>query len=138
MLEQIITTVLPSIRSTLDPAPLYTQRRQLNAERPDPPYGLLLVISQPADPNVFDSVLLFGLEYWDTEWGVLAMADELEWLNEHHIFSVANGAAQNVRYRRQGRVMTPEPEITMPDGTTEVWHLSDSYRVQFANFAALL
>ncbi len=126
--------VLPGIRETFGPADLYTQRRRLNAEKPDPPYGLLEPISEPADPNAFDSVLVFGLEYWNTEWEVLRMADELEWLKRHHVGSLAGGVAQNVRYRRQGRVIAAEPEITMPDGVTEVWHLSDSYRVQFANF----
>ncbi len=127
-----LAAILPGVRTTLGTIPLYTQQSRLNREKPAPPYALVQPISQPADPNAFDAVLVFGLDIWAPLWRLSEIASSLEWLDGHDVG--IHGAVQNLRYARQGRTMFREPETLMPDGVTELWHLSDSVRCTYAHF----
>lgn len=112
--------------------PLYSQQSKLNRENPAPPYALIQPISDPEKPNRFDGVLVFGLDVWAPLWKLSEFSVALEWLDTHYIGS--HGALKNLRYSKQGGTMFKEPEVLMPDGVTELWHLSRSYRARFAYF----
>lgn len=121
------------LKTSLDPAELFYQRGELNRQNPDPPYSLIQPISQPEDPNAYDAVLVFGLNVWAPLWRLMEVMAELEWLDGHQVGSHED--YQNLRYTRAGRTWAAEPDLKMPDGVTEVWNLSDTYRVQFADFS---
>lgn len=127
-----IEPVLSPLRTSLDPGALYTQRATLEKENPSPDYALLLPISQPQDPNAFDAVLVFGLNVWAPLWRLFEIMAEIEWLDGHQVGKHA--PYQNLRYTRAGRTYSAEPDLKMPDGVTEVWNLSDTYRCQYADF----
>lgn len=86
-------------------------------------------MSQPEDPNHFDAVLVFGLDVWAPLWRLSEIAESLEWLDDHRIG--VHGNIQNIRYRMQGATIFKEPEVLMPDGVTELWHLSRTYRATY-------
>lgn len=128
-----LQAVTPDIRAALGDVPLYLSASRLNRDDPDPSYALLVPISQPQDPNQFDAVLIAGLNVWGPLWRVSGIAESLEWLDGHHVGVYEN--LQNIRYARQGRTMFKEPETSMPDGATELWNLSETYRIIYAHFA---
>lgn len=130
-----LAAIIPDIRTALGDTPLYTQKSRLNREAPPPPYVLLLPISQPADPDAFDSVLVAGLDIWGPLWRVSEIADSLSWLEDR--YEGRHEDAGKIRYSFQGQTWTQEPEATMPDGVTELWHLSATLRIRYVNLTRL-
>ncbi len=127
-----IEPIVTPLGTSLNPAPLFTQRGELERQNPQPPYALLQPISQPEDPNAFDAVLVFGLTVWAPLWQLFEVMAEIEWLDGHQ--EGDHAPYQNLRYTRAGRTYSAEPDLKMPDGVTEVWNLSDTYRCQYADF----
>lgn len=127
-----LQAVIGDIRTSLGMVPLYTQRAKLNGDNPAPPYALLLPVSTPADPDRYDGVLVAGLNVWGSLGQVSDIAASLDWLDGYQIG--VYGSIQNIRYTKQSGPISIEPEVMMPDGKTEMWNWSPTYRCAFAHF----
>jgi hypothetical protein len=128
--DDAINAVLPSILASLNGVPLYDRDpAKLKRQSPDLPYALLLPVSEPADPNIFDSAAIFGLNVWGPYPTVSGIRHSLQWLRRYEVGRY--GDAQNIRYRLWTRSFDPAPDHLMPDGATQVWNLSTTYRAQY-------
>ena len=142
-MNDVINAVLEKLELSLTAhgIPLYFDRASLNRAREaggdvlDPPYALLLPVTEPADrPNRYRSAsaAIFGTNVWGAQWQVLRARESLEWLRRYEVGS--HGSAINLRYRLWTRSFT-EQDALMPDGVTPVWMLSDTWRCQYENLA---
>lgn len=137
-MDDVLNAVLADIRESLGSVPLYTDQARMNRDNPAPPFALLVPVSEPADPSSRyspESAAVFGLNVWGPQWRVLQIRRSLEWLRRHEIGSY--GTSQNLRYGLWTRSFDREQDWLMPDGITEVWNLSSTYRCRFANFAGV-
>lgn len=133
MLEPMYA-IRPDIAASLGTTPLYKQWSWVNKNAPAPPYAVLAPVIRPANPNDFDKALDIGLDIIAPIHRIDALMNSVGWLDDHVI--ATHGELQYIKYSLRSGPVFREPDVFMPDGTTEVWHYSGLYRATYTLVSA--